>query len=515
MIIFLKQKIGEIMQNLTNKPIGKADSLNDKRKSLSKNMLMSVILTSSNFIFPLVTYSYVARILGPEGTGKVAFVNSILQYFSYMAVLGIPTYGLRECSKLKDDREAFSHLVQELLLLALIATMFSYIGLGCAVIFSSKLEEYKLLFAVMSIQIILNAIGVEWVYQACEEYTYITTRSLIFKIISVVLTFLLIRNRNSVLAYGFVTIFSTSSNYICNFLNIGKLVNFKKKGNYQLKHHMKPILILFSASIVITIYANFDISMLGIIGTESEVGMYHTALKIKNVLLALSTAVTSVLIPRISFYIKNKQFSEVNKMIFNSVRVSFVLSIPVSVYVFVFASDVITFLCGIQYLPAVSTLRVLIVCIIPLILTNLFGCQLLIPLGKEKQYTQSVFIGMWINLILNFLLIPSYGAFGAAMGTLVTEVWNVFWMSNGVKSYRNIILEEINYWNYIIPIVIAGIAAIVAYSLVKNMYLMIRLGITSVIFFGCFYFIQLASAEPIVSRVIVKLKKVLVCIVCR
>ena len=482
----------------------------EKQKSIKKNMIMSMILTLSNFIFPLVTYSYVARVLGPNGTGQVAFVNSILQYFSYIAILGIPAYGVRECAKVRDDREKFSHLIQELLLISTIATLISYVGLFLSVVFVGKLRTYSSLFKIMGIFILLNSFGVEWVYQACEEYAYITKRSLIFKSISVILTFVLIRNQTDVLAYGFITIFASSANYSCNFINVRKYVDFKKHGDYNLIRHIKPIFILFSASIVITIYANLDVTMLGFIGSESEVGIYNAALKIKNVLLALSTAVTAVLIPRISYYFKNNNNSKVSDLIIKSLRVSLLLAIPVSLYVFIYSADVVRLLCGEEYLSAVPTLRVLIVCIIPLILTNLFGTQLLIPMGKEKRYTQSVFVGMWINLGLNILMIPFWGAFGAAFGTLITEIWNAFWMGLGVPEYIKMILRTISFRKYFVPLLLSSALVIVSSKLITIEYLIIRLVVTSIIFFGVFYVQCLITKEPLIDDVVlVRLKKIL------
>ena len=64
-----------------------------KKKSLKVNFMMNIILTMSSFIFPLITFPYVSRILLPTGTGKVSFATSVVSYFSMFAQLGIPTYG--------------------------------------------------------------------------------------------------------------------------------------------------------------------------------------------------------------------------------------------------------------------------------------------------------------------------------------------------------------------------------------------------------------------------------------
>ena len=138
-------------------------------KSIKKNIIMSTLLTVSNCVFPLLTYSYVARVLGPIGTGKVAFVTSVLQYFGYIATLGIPAYGLRECAKVRNDKEKLSGLVYELFVINLCATIVAYILLFIGVAFYPKFYEYRYLFAVQSITIILTSIGFEWLYQSLEE----------------------------------------------------------------------------------------------------------------------------------------------------------------------------------------------------------------------------------------------------------------------------------------------------------------------------------------------------------
>lgn len=479
----------------------------EKEKSLNKNMIMSTILTISNFIFPLITYSYVARIISPSGIGKVAFVNSVLSYFIYIATLGIPSYGLRECAKLRNDKEKLSKTFQELLIINLVSTMFAYILLFIVIISVNKLYNYKILFLIMSSQIFLNSIGVEWLYQALEEYSYITIRSVFFKVIGVLLTFILIKSPDDILLYGFLTIFAASANYICNFINIHKYITFKKFKNYNLKKHFKPIFSLLTASIIISIYANFDIVMLGFISSEYEVGLYNAALKIKSILLSLSTAITAVMIPRISYYIQKKDEKGINKLLIKSLQISLLIAFPVCIYCLVFSKNILLFVCGISYIEAENTLKLLMILILPLILTNLFGNQILIPFGKENRFSQSVFIGMWINLILNLLLIPKYGASGAAFGSIITEIWNVFWMSHNEKKYKKLFIKNIKFLNYLFSITVSSLGSIIVYMLCQKYGIFIQLVLTSIVYFTTYYIILIILKEPILYNTIQKLLK--------
>ncbi len=461
---------------------------------------MNIILTASNFIFPLITYSYVARMLGADGTGKVALVNSILSYFSYIAVLGIPAYGLRECAKVRDDKEALSQIVIELLIINLISTLVAYLLLAVAIVLVDELNMRRQLFLVMCPQILLKAIGLEWVYQALEEYRYITIRSLIFKIISVVLIFLLIRSEDDYIWYGFLSVFTTSASYLCNFIHIHKIISIKSNFHLRFKQHLKPIFTMFAASIIITIYANFDVTMIGFISSDREVGLYNAALKIKGIVLSVSTAVTSVLIPRITYYLGQKDSARTQKTVTESLRTSMILALPIAIFIFIFSENILRFVCGNKYTNAVSTLQVLMLCIIPLILTNLFGNQLLIPMGLEKRYSQSVFVGMWINLLLNFILIPKFGSYGAAIGTLVTEWWNVFWMSGGVKDFRLMLMKNIKWWKYIFSLALGAVFSRLLNIKLGQVHVFFQLVFCAIVFFGVYYALLLVLKEPLIMR---------------
>lgn len=470
------------------------------QKSVKNNMMMSIILTVSNFVFPVIIYSYVARLLGTSGTGKVAFANSILQYFTYIATLGIPTYGLRECAKVRDDRRKLSRIVKELLIINAISSCVAYAALTVTVAITPRLYVYKELFLVMSISIPLNTLGMEWVYGALEEYSYITIRSLLFKALSVILAVFLIRASDDYLWYGFISIFTVSASNVCNLFNIRKYIDFTETEISGLKKHLRPIFTLFAASIVITIYANFDISMIGFIRSEDEVGIYSAAVKIKGILLSLSTAITNVIIPRISYYIQQGQLENIKKLARYSFRVSMVLALPTAIYVFIFAENVLYFVCGPGYAAASSTLRILMLCIIPLILTNLFGNQLLVPLGKEKRYTESVFVGGLIDIALNLLLIPSLGSFGAAVGTLVAESWNVFWMSRGVREYRRMLQREISWRQYLLPMIASGTFSLFVSARLGGLHVFLQLVITSLVFFGTYYGLLILCKEPLINQ---------------
>ena len=164
-------------------------------KSIKKNAVFNVIKTLMSMIFPLITFPYASRILLPEGIGKVNFANSIVSYFSLLAGLGIGTYGIREAAKVRNDKIKLNKLVTELLLINLISTVVSYILFFISIVFVPKFFEYRALLLISGTTIIFSTIGINWLYQALEEYQFIAVRSVLFQALSIVFLFVFRYNR--------------------------------------------------------------------------------------------------------------------------------------------------------------------------------------------------------------------------------------------------------------------------------------------------------------------------------
>lgn len=214
-----------------------------KQHSVFYNFIMNVILTVSSFIFPLITFPYVSRILLPEGTGKVSFAASVVNYFLLLAQLGIPTYGIRACAKVRDNKEALNKTAQEIFVISIIMCIVSYVLFFIAVFSVPRLWQEKELMLVTSATILFTTIGVEWFFKAIELYSYITWRSITFKCIALGAMFLLVHEQQDYIKYGAVSIFASSASNILNFVYIQKFINLKKRCKLELRIHMKPILI--------------------------------------------------------------------------------------------------------------------------------------------------------------------------------------------------------------------------------------------------------------------------------
>lgn len=395
-----------------------------KNKSLSKNVILNCIKALMKIVFPLISFPYASRILMPSGLGKVNFASSVISYFVLFASLGISTYGVRNGSKLRDDKDKLSIFTQEIFIINLFTTILTYIVFIAMLYLVPKFNEYQFILIITSLNIICTPLGLEWLYGAIEEYEYITIRSIIFQFISLILLFLFVRDSNDILQYAFVTIFASVGSNILNLIHSRKFISWKKYEirQYNFLQHLKPILIIFGLNLACNIYMNLDKTMLGIMIDDYEVGLYTAAYKINSIILSFINAAGAVLLPRMSYYINNGQTKEYKNLFFTSFNIVLVLSIPATVGLIVLSPELISLLSGEQYLSAVPTMKVLSLLILISGMGTTFSVQLFVARGKEQVCLLASTFAAITNLVANWLLIPYFGALGAAFGTIICEI---------------------------------------------------------------------------------------------
>ena len=216
-----------------------------KTQSITLNFIMNVILKISAFVFPLITFPYVSRILGATGNGKIAFAVSVISYFSMVAQLGIPTYGITVCASCREDKNKLNKTVQELMIINSITLVLVYLVFVMTIIFVPRFQDDRLLLVITSTMILLNAVGMDWLFQALEQYSYITIRNLVFKILSVILMFGFVHDTSDYIIYGAISVLGTCGSNILNLLYAGTFLEHKRIKGLQLKQHFRPIISFF------------------------------------------------------------------------------------------------------------------------------------------------------------------------------------------------------------------------------------------------------------------------------
>ena len=435
-----------------------------KQKSIKVNFIMNAILTMSSFIFPLITFPYVSRILLPEGMGKVAMATAVVAYFALLARLGIPMYGIRACAEVRDDKTQLSKVVHELFLINLGMAAFSYLLYFGTIFAVSSFRTESVLYLIIGSTLFFETIGVEWLYKGLEEYSYITYRSIFFKIVALAATFLLVHTGADYITYGAITILAASASNLLNLYNLRKYITFKPFPEYCFKSHVKPIFIFFATTCAIVIYTQLNTVILGFMKTNADVGLYDSAMKIKNILVSVVTALGAVLLPRASYYVKQGLFVEFAKISEKAIHFVCILALPLVAYFMVFATNGIHFLSGKHFDGAILPMQIILPTIFLIGLTNIIGIQILVPLGKEKEVFYSVVVGGVIDLASCILLIPGYAVVGAAISNLLAELTVLVLQLYYVKKCRDKVnvakaLRSVEYGKIFLAIIAAmGIA---------------------------------------------------------
>lgn len=393
-----------------------------KTKSVKYNFLMNAILTIAYMIFPLITFPYTSRVLLPAGTGKVAFATSVITYFTMFATLGLPTYGIRACAQVRDDKEKLSATVQELLIISSVMTAAVYLVFFASLLFVPKFTGQKTLLIAASIGIMLNSLGVQWFYSAMEQYTYITLASVAFKVIGIIAMFLFVKAPDDYIIYAWITTFASFGSGILNFVYLRKFITFKKQSIYNFKRHLKPILVFFAMSAASSIYLNLDMVMLGFFKSDAAVGYYNAAVRIKTVFVQLVTSLGTVLLPRLSYYYGKGEKKEFYRIVVLSFQFVLVAAGSLMVYFMLFAKESILLLSGAGFLPSVPAMQILMPTTLLIGLSNITGIQILTPIGRENKVLLSIVCGAVLNLGLNLIWIPKYSYSGAAAATLLAEL---------------------------------------------------------------------------------------------
>lgn len=472
-----------------------------KIRSVKYNFIMNFLLTASSFIFPLITFPYVSRILLPEGNGKISFATSIVSYFSMFAMLGIPTYGIRACAKVRDKKEELSQIVQELLIINTVTTAITYVILVVSLFAVPKFVEYRIVLLINSIGLVLNVLGMNWLYQALEQYDYITICSIIFKIISIFLMFMFVHQKSDYVIYTAISVFANAGSNVMNIIKARKIIFIKPVHHYNFKRHIKPILTFFAMSIATNIYINLDTVMLGFIKNDDEVGLYNAAVKIKTVLTSLVASLGTVLLPRMSYYVSASKKYEFRNIVIKALSFVILVSLPLTIYFMAYSKEVILLLSGSDYLGSIPAMKIITPTIVFIGLTNILGIQVLIPLNCEKYVLISEIVGGIVDIILNLVFIPKMGAAGAALGTLAAEFSVLIVQILYLKDFLKGIINEINVRYAIVSTIVASTTIFILRVININS-VFIDLFVSATVFFCSYGISLLIQGEPLVCGII-------------
>lgn len=427
-------------------------------KSLFKNAIFNLIRSCMSLIFPIITFTYATRILLPEGMGKIEFSKSFVAYFNIMAMLGIVNYGTREGAKIRDNRERLSKFAQELFLINIMSVCVVLVIFGVTLFCIPRLSDYLIILLIYSVTIPLTALGMEWLYNAVEDYKYVAIRTSLIQVASVILMLLFVRTKNDLWKYALIQVIASSGNNLLNFMHSCKYLDlYPLKKNISLRRHIKSILVLFCITLFIQVFTHMDSTMLGFMTNNRYVGLYAAAGKMTGMVSTMITALSLVTMPRIAYYVGQNNQSEICRLSVRIINLIMLLGIPTVIGMIMLSRNLILLFCGYEYLEADIAAKIMSLRIVLIPLNSFILLHLFIPLGKEKGNLLATGSAALVNLLANRILIPAFYHLGAAVATIIAEgmelIVNIYFLAKFVN-----ICKIFHYvWQYIL----AGLSIVI------------------------------------------------------
>lgn len=408
-------------------------------KSLFKNAIFKFLLSLFNIIVPILANSYVFKLLNKEQVGAITFSQTIYGYFLIFAGFGVYQYGLREISRVRDNKEKLSKVFTSLFTITIISNIVvTILYLLFINTFIQGDSSTYVACLILTFSLFSNIFYTEWVNEALESYDFITIKTIIIKIFYVILLFIFVKSVNNFKEYLILLSLSTILNNIISYIYVKREIKFNFK-DILISPYLKPMLLVVILSNANVLYTQFDRLILGKI-SEVELAYYGVAQNVSSMVNTMLLTVVYVTIPRLSNYLSTKKHKEYLKLLKKISDIYFLLLFPTCIGMALLSKEIILLYTKPDYMPAVSMLMLFCIYAVIVGYEIILSNQIMYLHGKEKQQVKVIFIGGFINLILNFTLLKLNILDGntAIITTLIAEGVVVIILKSYIVKHLNI-----------------------------------------------------------------------------
>ncbi len=389
--------------------------------SIKRNFFYNSLLTVSNYVFPMIIFPYVSRVLGVTNIGICNFVDSVVQWFILISMMGMTILGNREMAAIGADRAKRDKAFSELVVLNLITTLIAAAALVVTLYTVPKLIPYRRLLWVGVVKLFANFLCIEWFFKGTENFSYITSRTIVVKFLYLIAVFVLVRKAEDYPLYYLLTVLVFAANAVINIVYSRKSVSLRIKG-LELSRFIKPFLLLGIYMLLTSMYVTFNTTYLGFVSNSEQVGCYSVASKLYGFVMAFFGAFTSVMLPRISSLVSERRVGEFHDMVQKSYYGVVTLAVPLVVYSCVTAPEIVRILAGAGYEGAVLPARIIMPLILIVALEQIFVIQILMPSNRDRAIFINSCAGAVVGITLNILLVGRLQSVGSAIAWLVSEL---------------------------------------------------------------------------------------------
>lgn len=449
------------------------------KNNIIKNYFLNIIIMFFNILFPIIVFPYASRILLPENYGKYDFAISFVSYFSVCANLGIQNYAVKELIHAKlEGEKILKNRFSELIKISLISSSIVSV-IYIFTIFKLEVTRQEIyIFLLAGIQVYTAFMSIDYFFIAQEKHTRRALRIIIIKVTSLILMIMFIKKPEDYLKFMSIIIIPQLILKCFDLYSVRHFISFK---SVYIKKHLKGILTLFIYTLSAVIYANFDLTIIGIVLGNQSVGLYSMGIKITRIIIPLITSLGIVLAPKLIKEIKSNQVENIQKTSTLYFDFLFLVTLPIVTILYFVSEKIITLIGGENYVESSKILVIALPLIILSSLNDFITIRILIPSKKEVFITISALLGIGINILFNIIYIKKSGIHAVAKIMVFSEMLifllRYLYIKNIYPKYTIFSKDIIRYIVIIIIIIISNI-----YILKQKMSFIAEIGFIVVVY---------------------------------
>ena len=381
-----------------------------------KNYLYNLSYQILTIILPIITVPYVTRIFTSEDLGNYGFYNSIVSYFSLFAMLGIGVYGTKQIAAASDVSSTFWN-IYVIQLIASILAMAVYI----IAIFSIP-QMGGIIPLIVGVTLFAKMIDISWLFSGKEDFKKITIRNIVIRLIGVISIFTFVKSSDDLYLYVFLIVIFDFLGQLVMWVPARKFIKRPSFNTNTIKKNLHPIVLLFLPQVAISLYAILDRTLLGLLGSYSDVGVYEQGQKLTSILLTVVSSLGAVMLPRVANLLSERRDQEAQNMVKFSFILYNLIIFPM-MFGLIAVNDVfVKLFLGKNFQDVKYVLYIVVINIMFVGWTNILGYQVLVVRNKNKEFMLSTTIPAVISVAVNIAVIPFFGYIGASITSVVVEI---------------------------------------------------------------------------------------------
>lgn len=374
-------------------------------------------------LFSILLFIYLARTLLPEALGFLSYVFTMIFFMANFIDLGLSTYGIRAIAK--DGPRASDYLSEIASFRVLIAFLLSFVFMA-AIALSGEANTVKILTIESLLILFTISLASEWAFQGLEKMHMVFISFLVTGALQLSSIFLFVKSSEDLFKVPLLYFAATLPVIIIFLRRLKFRLRIKRDDFRNMMRYLSSSMVLWSISIFVQIYNNFDIFILGIFRSIEEVGHFTVARRVIGAVTMFTLFLTNAVLPRLSHsYVNDTSQFRLTTKKFLLLMACLILFICLPLIIF--SKNIIMFTVGADYVSADMSLKIMFLGLV-LILFNLPYSTGLIAAGFEKDVLMQAFASAVISLISNFILIPKYGMIGAAVSFVLAEAVAITWI---------------------------------------------------------------------------------------